>query len=439
MKTSFLTRTTNLVAQPRTRLFVPLILSTVLAFGCGNDTESNTGGTGGSGGSGGSTGTGGIGGTGGTPIAPSGPAVLCSLVFTPTGATGFIRLVPEAEIEAGDIDATDDAIEVQSGSCAVWKNAVFSASFESPNMTRYDAVDGELVEGDTVSFMNFGLTSLASTAEQIRIISDTKAYFFDTQFAQLIVWNPTTMTTVEAIPLTGFEAPEGLTLQRIRTGNIGDRMVFWSLYANAEGAGVPYSVFGFLNTETDEFVTDTIENCGGFLSAFVTTPNGDAYFGSTPGGAVNHALGINTISPCAVRVRAGATEVDDTFLADLNQLTGLPTGGPVGGSGDKGYLVAYDENAIPLDPLLTSSEHLALENWRIYEFELGSTSPAMLVEELPADTGIYGFDTFDGRGFLSRSKPETSTDTWFDLSQSPIRETLRFNGSVRNFARLGEE
>ena len=100
-------------------------------------------------------------------------------------------------------------------------------------------------------------------------------------------------------------------------------------------------------------------------------------------------LGLpGSFPPCAIRIRAGAREVDPTYRPDLNTLT---------------------------------------------------ASPATLVEELPADTGVTGFDTFDGRGFLTRDDAATSTATWFDLSQSPIRETLRFNGLVVNFARLGGE
>ena len=246
------------------------------------------------------------------------------------------------------------------------------------------------------------------------------------------------MTTIEAIPLSGFEPPEGLLLSRIRAGRVGDRLLLWANYTNEEGFNVSRSVFAFVDSETDEFTTDVTEACGGFLSAFVTTRNGDTYFGSTGGDAINHALGFEgTFAPCAVRVRAGASEVDDTFVANLNELTGVgPTGGPMAGSGDNGYLLAYDETAIPVDPLLTSVQHTALENWRIYEVELGSTAPATLVEEIPVTQGIGGAATFDGRGFLTGFTRDLSGTTYFDLSQRPITLTYTFTAAVSLFARL---
>ena len=427
------------------RLAALSILSMLLAFGCGNDGESGSSGTNGngSGATNGGGATNGTGATGGNGVAPMEDAVLCSIIGSPTGATGFIRLVSNAEIQAGgEIDSTEGAIEIGGGvACAVWKNAVFAANFESPTMTRYDVIEGELVEGDSVSFMQFGLSSLGSLADQIQVFSDTKAYFFDPSFRQIIVWNPTTMTTIEAIPLSGFEAPEGLLLSRIRAGRVGDRLLLWANYVNEQEFNVSRSVFAFVDSETDEFTTDVTEACGGFLSASVTTSNGDTYFGSTGGDAINRALGFEgTFAPCAVRVRAGASEVDDTFVADLNQLTGVgPTAGPMAGSGDNGFLLAYDETAMPVDPLRTSFEHTALENWRIYEVELGSSAPARLVEEIPVAQGIGGAATFDGRGFLTRFTRDFSGTDYFDLSRRPIELTYTFSGAVSLFARLDSE
>ena len=163
-------------------------------------------GVGGNDGTGATNGMGATGGDGG--LEPFRGAVLCTAVFAPD-RTGFIRLVPQAELDPGDeIDAFEGAIEVAGGvSCATWENAVFAASFESPTITRYDVVDGQLVRGETVSFINFGVTSLAGLSEDVQVFSDTKAYFLDPATSQIVVWNPTAMETVEALPLTGFEPP----------------------------------------------------------------------------------------------------------------------------------------------------------------------------------------------------------------------------------------
>ena len=66
-------------------------------------------------------------------------------------------------------------------------------SVESPTFTRYDEVDGTLVEGPTVSFFNFGLTSVRGGFPVI--VSDTKAYFAHGPTEQIIVWDPAAIRT----------------------------------------------------------------------------------------------------------------------------------------------------------------------------------------------------------------------------------------------------
>ena len=415
----------------------------LLTLGCGNDGGAS--GTNGTGANGGAGATNGMGATGGDSVTPFRGAVLCSAVFAPD-RTGFIRLVSEAEIDAGgEIDAFEGAIEIAGGvSCATRDNAVFAASFESPTITRYDVVDGELVPGETVSFMNFGVTSLAGLSDDIQIFSDTKAYFFDPVFSQIIVWNPTAMETIEALPLTGFEPPEGLTRPRLRAARIDDRLVLWGGLQDAEGVAVRGAAFAFVDPETDAIVTDSIDACGAFISTAVTTSNGDTYFGTAGIAAVEHALGLQgSFEPCALRVRAGANEIDRTFLADLNVLTTVgPTAGPfaLAGSGTKGLVLAYDQTAVPIDSMISALEHTLIPNWRFYEIELGSTEPAVLVEELPVTLGFSGSFLFDGGSFLTQATPDFSATNLLDLSQRPfeVAFTIR-GGAIALFARMGSE
>ena len=442
VRDSFLS-TVHRPAAP-TRLAVLSILSIVLTFGCGNDGSNGTNGGGATNGAGATNGggaTNGSGAAGGNGAVAFTGAVLCTALFSPDGVTGFVRLVSDAELEAGgEIESFQGAIEIGGGvSCATRGNSVFAASFESPTMTRYDVVDGALVQGETVSFFNFGLSSLASLSSQIQVFSDTKAYYFDPGFTQIIVWNPATMETIEAIPLPGFEPPEGLLPSSIRAARIDDRMVVWGSFANQERTSVAGAVFAFVNLETDEVVTDTSDDCGGFPSAFVTTPNGDTYFGTGTVPAVNHALGLEgSYEPCALRVRAGATEIDSTYVADLNQLTGVgPTGGPFGGSGTKGLLLAWDASVQAIDPLVTAREHTQILNWRLYEVELGSTEPGVLIDELPPGGGRANFITLDGTTFLAQT--DLGTTTLLDVSERPIEVAYTIEGSVVLFARLQGE
>ena len=116
--------------------------------------------------------------------------------------------IADAELEVsgerGDvIDSLQGAIETPRDECAVRGRNVFVGSSESPTITitRYEEVNGALVEGQTVSFLNLGVTS---TAGQIALISDTKAYYLDRGTLQIVIWNPSERRpTVFTMPRTG--------------------------------------------------------------------------------------------------------------------------------------------------------------------------------------------------------------------------------------------
>ena len=414
------------------------MLSIALAFGCSDSSM----------GASGANGTGaanGMGATGGEGVAAFSGAVLCSLIFGQDGNTGFVRLVSDEELEASEpIDSTAEAIEVSGGvSCAVRGRSVFALNWEGPTITRYDEVGGALVMGETVSFANFGETSLSSEADSrpTVFISDTKAYYLGRFSSQIIVWDPTAMETIGAIPLTLAEPPEGLRLVWNRLAFIDGLVVAYNGYLDDQQVLSPRSDFWFVDAETDEVVaTDVTEECGGLLPP-TTASNGDLYIGSIATSAMNHALGLpGSFEPCAIRIRTGSREVDTMYRADLNMLTGgLPTAGPVAVTEDRALLVAYDTNSIPIDSNLTSMEHLGLTNWKFYDWELGSEQPATLVESIPTSTGFVDTRGFDGKTFLLRSAPNLTGTELLDLAQRPVATTFTISNLTWLLARLGSE
>ena len=414
-----------------TRIVAFSVLSIVLAFGCGND---------------GSNGTNGGGATGGNGTAPFSGAVLCSIAATPEGSAGFMRLVPDGELEAAEegeqIDALEGAIEFAGGvSCAVKDRSVFALNFESPTITRYDEVDGALVEGPTVSFANFGLTSLASSLPPLVFLSNAKAYYLDAASSQILIWNPEAMETIGSIPLTVADPPEGLRQGGLRVNLIGGQAVAYSSYVNEQDIGVARADFWFVDPNSDEVVaTDVTEQCGGLQQNVATATNGDTYIGMSALPAMEHALGLpGSYPPCAIRIRAGTREVDTSYLADLNALTGgLPTGQLISVGNDRALMLAYDTN-IPIDPMLTGRELQTLPNWNFYEWELGTEQPATLVESLPTGTAAVATREFEGRAFLARISPDVSSTELLDLTRRPVEVTFTLSNVTILLARLGSE
>ena len=426
-----------------TRLAALSIFSIALVFGCGNDGANGVNGGGAANGGGATNGSGATGGNG--AVAFSG-AVLCSLGFTPTGTPGFIRLVPDEELEGADqgqqIDSLEGAIEFAGGvACAVQGRSVFAFDFESPTITRFDEVDGALVEGETVSFANFGLSSLATTRPPLVFVSNQKAYYLDGASEQLIVWNPEAMETIGSIPLTVSDPPEGLRQTGFRVIRIDDQVVTYNNYQNEQQITAARTDFWWIDPETDEIVaTDVTEQCGN-LQTVSTATNGDTYIGMSGAIAMEHALGLpGSFPPCAIRIRAGTREVDPTYLADFNALTGgLPTSGPIPVENDRGLLLAYDTSNIPIDPTLTARELAEVPSWNFYEWELGTEQPATLVESIP--TGPAGIATreFDGRAFLARVASDRSSTELLDLTQRPVEVAFTLSEVTLLLARLGTE
>ena len=416
------------------RLAAPCILSTVLAFGCDNN-GTNGNGTGA---------TNGGGATGGNGAEPFSGAVLCTNFAVPgQGVTGLIRLVSDEELEPGEqIDSQDGAIEFGGGlQCAARGRSVFAFSWESPTVTRYDEADGVLVQGPTVSFTRFGVSSLNVGPTGAVVVSETRGYMI--QAGRLLIWNPATMETVGEIPLTAADLPEDLLPGDSLLVSFDGLLLAVNSYITPQDAGAPRLDFWFVDPASDEVVAaDTSEQCGDRSPYLAAASDGDVYIGPSAFNPIEHALELpGASSPCMIRIRAGTREVDPSYLADLNALTGGdPTGAPIPAGNDRVVLVAFDTNRIPIDRELSAIEHLVLANWPFYEWELGSEQPATLADDLPTGIGIIASRAFEGRPFLVLPSLDGGS-ALLDLTQRPLgTPTYSFTlGAPALLFRLGSE
>ena len=406
-----------------TRIVTLSILSMVLALGCGND---------------GANGTNGGGATNGNGATPFSGAVLCSLLPQPTGGfSAFVRLVSDAELESGEeIDSFEDAVEIAgAGTCVVRGRSVFATSFENPTITRFDEVDGTLVEGQRVSFANFGVTS---TLFQPVFISDTKSYYLDIPSLQVIVWNPRAMETIGAIALESPELPEGLRQSTVRTTLIDGSVVLYNVNLTELDTLAARTDFWFIDPDTDEVATDTTDQCGGLEPAVSTATSGDTYIGAGARVAMEHALGLpESFPPCIVRIRAGSREIDRSYTADVNTLAGgLPAGGLIPLGNDRALLYGYDTYSMPINPDLTAGEHVLLENWNLYSWNLGSETPATRIEGISPGPGNVAGLVFDGQAFVLRFSSDLSQTELVRLTGETGSTAFTFGGRLTLLSRL---
>lgn len=415
--------------RKRAHIVVLSTLAISLAFGCGDDDGANGAGAGG---------------TGGSAVAPFSGAVLCTLVVNPDDSVAFfVRLVSDAELEQGEqiIDGLQGAIEVGGGAdCTVQGRSVFVTNSESPTIARFDEVDGVLVEGPRVSFMQFGVTAVF---REPVILSNTKAYYLDQGSRQIVIWNPAEMTTIGSIPLGLAEPAEGLRQDNVFTQFVGDLLVVFNRYRDEQEVTAPRTDFWFIDSKTDDIVaTDVTEECGGFRYSTVAA-NGDVYLGQWSRTVAQHALELpGSFPPCLVRIRAGTREIDRDYTVDLNALTGgLPTAGPIHAApNDRALLFAYDTSRMPIDPTNQSLNELSIAvNWDWYEWQLGTEQPADRIESIPTNIGQLETRTYDGRTFLLRLSDDFSRSEYIDLTENLGETVFTFRAVPALFARLGSE
>ncbi|MEM1413607.1 MAG: hypothetical protein AAGH15_01840 [Myxococcota bacterium] len=330
---------------------------------------------------------------------------VCTLRFTPEGAVGAVALVES--LDEGAIDVAS-ALEVPGlGSCAGRTGEIFVGSSEAPVITRYAITEeGGFEETGSLSVMPLGITNLFSF-DGFQIVAPNKAYYVDSTTLQVAIFDPTAMTLEGDIDLGGVDDAAGDFVFSNFGGVVrtDDRVIPFARYTDpTTERTAALTTLAFIDTDSDAVVFDSTERCGGVASGDVLA-NGDAYFGSNNITAANHRLGLEgAFAPCLVRALAGADAIDDTYLFELNGLTGgLPTGGLVTGPGDSAFVLAYDETVTPIGEETQPREIQAAQAWRLWSIpELGTSETATRVDSFGLTSGANFALDVEGVTYFSR-------------------------------------
>lgn len=227
---------------------------------------------------------------------------------------------------------------------------------DSPNIERWGLnADGELYKQDEVSLTQYGVTNtLGGGRNVMQFIDDNRAYYFDRENLQVIVFNPTTMTTEGSFSIAGLgEEGQEVALNFIHQD--GDRFIITARYWDlVEGTTTPLVRAAVVDSADDsvEYFNDT--RCGD-IAFQVTDAAGNLYLGSHPGHAVYMAAGLDgDDSPpqCILRIRQGENRFDPDYFVNLTQLSGGVVGGLLQGADGHAYVFEYEGDGI------------TAENWR---------------------------------------------------------------------------
>jgi hypothetical protein len=273
--------------------------------------------------------------------------------------------------------------------------SVYVVLATEPTIQRWalDAND-ELALAGELGLAQYGVSEGIRKSPPLFMAPD-RAYYFDHDTLQLIVWNPTSMLTLRAISLAGLEE-EGYGMRTNYLHRDGERLLvsasYWRL-THEEGY-LKLNRIAIIDTTTNavSYIDDT--RCGG-VAFHATDSKGHLYVASHPGHAAALSVGMahtegvsEPAASCLLRVKSGANEFDPDYYVDLDQTSGGFTGGIMQGPEDTAYVLTY------AGPALTPSNYFRAtraDAWAIHSIELGAEAETYAaVPDMPLISG-YGF------------------------------------------------
>lgn len=281
-----------------------------------------------------------------------------------------------------------------------------------PELTKYvlDAQD-KLQPAGKVSFQQFGVGTIGEYASQLQFVSSTKAYYFDTRTAQIIVWNPTDLTPTRAIDLKDLRLPDAtLTFSSTLPVKRAAKIVLAAGWRSTNNQRViKQAAVVVLDTATDTATVLKDERCG-YVRDAVEAADGRVYLATEAWGSSVHRLNPEFApAPCLLRLDAALSAFDPAYSKELNAIGGGVTGSLTQSRDGKVYTRVLDEAAAKIGPMTSARALASLPVWSWAEVTLGDTPTATKVPGAPLGTGsLIVLDTRDQR-FVAEIK-QAGTD-----------------------------
>jgi hypothetical protein len=346
--------------------------------------------------------------------------LISTTVFGPEGTATYLLTVPS--LDAGVEPDYDGAVSLDGFTSLYGRNGhrdVYVGSASTPEITRWlVGDDGRLTPGDTVSFAPLGVTMTADYPEFVAFVSETKAYFYDSAGARLVIWNPAEMTVTGELALPadtlGALQPSlggGLVMRPDGTLLVG---ITWYDSKTLE-AGDRVRVIA-VDTALDQVsnVTDD-EGCG---NVFFTSRSSDgtAYFsGASWTQVIRDLIGVGYGAiPCNLRIVPPGRSFDDAYTVNMAALTGRPTGELVLAGDDVAFVRAWhDEDAPSFDG--DANAHTAHAAYRWWRWKLGEPTASLVEPQIPSVGGGIRY-WVDDRTYVTNPTADFASTTLAELS-----------------------
>jgi hypothetical protein len=354
-----------------------------------------------------------------------------SLFFGSNETTAYVSLIDS--LDGQTIDYTRARETTGQSDMWVHDGAVFIATTEARTITKYAVVGRELVEGETISLLSYGLTDFGFWLNTF--VSPTKAYFLNGS-TEFIVWNPATMEIVKTVPLPVLEARSGFkvfTGYSDRAAVVRSGRLYQPLYWTDDTyfQFTPDSAIAVFDVATDTLVDVLEAPCPG-LDYATSDAAGNLYFSSWVFAAGGAAV-LQQPPTCVVKVASGSDAVSVAF--EFAQVTEGRQGAAfkfVGGG--RAILSALHADRVTLTPTSDPAEVTYGANWRFWSYDpIAGTAAA--IDAIDWNAGAqYTFD-IDGTAYMLVAAGDYSATTVYDVgdgrSPQPLFDTRGW--SVRLF------
>jgi hypothetical protein len=354
-------------------------------------------------------------------------------ITTQDSYTGYLTVVRDLS-SAGRIDLTQ-VVEFPGDMTyeTAGDGVVFVGLEDKPVLERWVlGTDDKLTKDGEISFATRNVTStLGGGRNLIQLIGPERAYYFDNENLQVIVFNPTRLEILSSFSLAGLEeSGQELALNFVHKD--GNRFIitgrYWSLADETSTSLVRAAIID----STNDSVTYVEDRRCGNIAFHITDQAGNVYYGSHAGLAVSIAAGTagaNPPTPCLLRINKGASQFDPTYFVDMADASGGVVGGLLQGSDGNAYVFQYAGPGITAD---NERATLRGENWTLASFKLGSEKSTFArVNGVGALTAYGDSFTTNVQGkltpFVVGVKADFSEGRYYDVSDpSNVKPALSF-------------
>jgi len=371
----------------------------------------------------------------GPPATPPLYAVM-SAVFSDSGPTSYLSLLPSLDIK--EVDHSKAREYPGRIALAAYNGWLFVNDAQSPTITRFSVTaEGALKEDGKVNFGNYGLKVADIGTWGNTFISPTKAYLFNSNEGNTLIWNATKME------ITGeIKTPElvraGLALggsPGVLRGNRLFRVFHWSDW-KAYTFSSEDQLLGVYDVENDKLIGLVKETrCPAMSNRVSKDEQGNLYFSNWVW-TTTATLVKGAPKNCALRIGPSSDRFDPNWILPFASVTGGREAAVFTHIGDgTGLLDVFHHERATIDANTDPAKLAGSTNWRIWRIDIEKGSGAPL-EEIDWLFGSYTPVQVDGHSFVIATGKDYAITHYYEIKDG--RAVLRFNvrGHANQFVKV---